>query len=1137
MKETKILYKSPEFLSRVLGLGFEVINIDDWEPEPNTNYLCIGQDTFEPVKSKVQLGLRGANFYMASLLKRVGVANGINFVFSYEGDWYINEAMEKLKDEHFEDPIPLAQNLPPLTYVYDVDTAVKVLNKLTALPVGTWFGYDYESKSFPDQNDFIATGLGIATLKHRYWIDFRFCMSTSRASLRDYKGKNDTGLSKLNEAHAKFLEKHSRHCIVFNVNFELIATYRYLGEFYEFRDLNATNVMRELGLYNNLKWSARYYCNVNSWDDKFEAFNDAFNDDECESPVCEWDNDWNITKVNYGAIKKRFDWITLNDIQEMQKHFEVCHNSFYIMPSQWLGYYCSLDAYYTLISWIVQLDRWNYHEPVNGRADMGPRLDKCDQFPVEARWKIMSEAALDVYCDGKIAESIVNNGGQLLDSKWWDYGHHICYSYLLFTTTHLSIYYLKYQMSQIKDRNHLSDYSEICQKFINLGYDITQEGYYLAKELIGGRYYDENYSGYLNENLVREDFGDEIGQQIIDTIWDCCDDVWMIGRKRKCLTNVGYILDDLFTISDDMMSKHPATVEYYQLKSNLKYYESLPWINDDIDHIRKSYVYDGVDTPIDSLTNILLGNLNINTLQGEIDNDVWYDNADFRFWSIAHAQEYDWELWDFYKYKDPVEDMKYFFSDEGSSHFSEETINYLRDLYNTTGDEGLTYALEHLVHVSTLKAEYKDVWEKTINPGIRTGHYEKIYEYPTITTWLRIWAKYFKIKTYYDGLYYECNQNYNKLDKFWMKDWDDTGEYHNDYNVLSFPKFTANKQFSYRWSANFHTVPSKNEVKRCTTSPDDSIFTYFDISSMEIRTIAYLSRDEKMIDLFEHGVDLYKYCARFMLGDEVWNSLDASQVKEYRTEFKQVLLAYFYRRGARSLAPELGKTVEETQAIMDSLGRTFPSAIEFRDYLSDYPVKHEGRLLTVFNETIISDEDRIDRQQKHGINTVIQSGSAVMLVYGFYNLMKQAWKKGWKFRSVGYVHDSSQSYFDINHLWEMSAFYYEHVTKFLWDRFRINFAFDIMCGTNYWDVGKLKQISDDVIQLSGSGITINNVMKRLKKNNIAFEIANPDDLKLDEEGYLIEDIHDTLDDFIDIGAAEATFRRDHSNYTAQLRKL
>lgn len=157
-----------------------------------------------------------------------------------------------------------------------------------------------------------------------------------------------------------------------------------------------------------------------------------------------------------------------------------------------------------------------------------------------------------------------------------------------------------------------------------------------------------------------------------------------------------------------------------------------------------------------------------------------------------------------------------------------------------------------------------------------------------------------------------------------------------------------------------------------------------------------------------------------------------------------------------------------------------------------------------------------------------------MLVYGFYNLMKQSWNKGWKFRSVGYVHDSSQSYFDINHLWEMRNHYYDCVTQFLWDRFRVRYEFDIMCGTNYYDVCKLSQVDSDNIKLKGTGVSINNLIKRLRRNNIAFEVISD---KLNSEGLLNEDRQDPLTAFVNTGAYEAQFLPDNSKYEVVLRKL
>lgn len=1128
-----IIYSNAECLGRILGLGYEIVHIDEWKHEPGHNYIALGDYCFTKISQTIPLGLRGAQHWLVCMMNRVGLNDDSNYIFAWDDPDSIQGAIEKLNNPNFLIPHPM-YNPPEYEQINGIDEAERVLAELTQLPVGTWFGYDFESNHFPEEPDFILTGLGIATLERRIWIDFRDCMTEERPKLIDYADHPDEGLVRLNNAHRQFLEKHGHHCVVFNVRMELNSTKRYLGKFYEYRDLNVVNIMKQYGVWCNLKWTSRLICNINSWDDKFEEFNEALNKEiggYWDDPVAEWNEDGTIKEVYWSKLKQRFNWISTSDLLEMKKRFDICNESFYFMPSRHLGYYCSLDAYNTLVSWLIELPKWNYVD--SDHSEIGAKIDALPRFPIEDRFKAMSEAGIDIYCDGKIAEAIVNTGGQVLNSEWWNYCYDLNNRFQLHSITALSKYYCTKMMELCKDRNNLEDYTPLAAKLIANGVDVTMGGFYLSKYLFSERYFDENCEGQCNTNLIYEDWGQEIGDEILGWLWDYTDTLYGINRKRSVHLTIGEIIDRELKMSDELLAKHESTITYYQYKDKLDWYNNLPWSNTPVNEIKNEYELGGEVKNIHDWIDFLSCNININTLQGEILGYVLDDYNDLRIFMITMADGYDWELYDHYKRESLEGDMNYFYSDDAMNYLGQDAVDFIISTSkNDKWDSKYQWMYSHFQLIHQVKVNYPNEFDEIMS-NVRNGKMTEKYKMFEVMIYLRMFAKYFKIKTYFEGLYYENNINYHTLDDYWMPDNFPYEEYDHNHNVLARPVFQANIQFSGRWSSNFHTIPSRNELKRCTDSPEDSVFTYFDISAMEVRTIGYLARDSKIMELYESGVDLYKFCAKFMLGEEYWNNLDPEYQGEYRNDFKVVLLAYFYLRGARSLAPELGKSVEETQAIMDSLAKTFPEGIEFRDYMSRYPVEHDGRLLTPFGEWIASYEEEY-RQIKHGINTPIQGASAVMLVYGFYNLMKQSWNKGWKFRSVGYVHDSSQSYFDINHLWEMRDHYYDCVTQFLWDRFRVRYEFDIMCGTNYYDVCKLSQVDPNNIKLKGTGVSINNLIKRLRKNNIAFEVISD---KLNSEGLLNEDRQDPLTAFVNTGAYEAQFLPDNSKYEVILKKL
>ena len=63
-------------------------------------------------------------------------------------------------------------------------------------------------------------------------------------------------------------------------------------------------------------------------------------------------------------------------------------------------------------------------------------------------------------------------------------------------------------------------------------------------------------------------------------------------------------------------------------------------------------------------------------------------------------------------------------------------------------------------------------------------------------------------------------------------------------------------------SSGFHTIISHSDIKKTISTPKGYMLSYFDISSAEVRSIGYLSKDPKMIELFETHQDVYVYLGK-----------------------------------------------------------------------------------------------------------------------------------------------------------------------------------------------------------------------------------------------------------------------------------
>lgn len=1130
----KIIYSdSLESFSKLVGLGYEFIKYDEWTPESDTLYLVIGWEAFNKVQETVHLGLRNTNWAKCIELERVGISDNISFIFTYDSDeWYINRALENFNNPDITKPyIP---EPPECNYITDCDKAIEVLNHLDS--VQGYFGYDYESNGLPDQEDFLLTGLGISTTSEIHWFDFRFMNELDRF---------------LNDGLRVFLDKNAERCVVFSVQFEFMATYRYLHKFYRFLDLNIINIVNSRGPWNNLKWTARLLCNINSWDDEFDSLKD-----DIEYYINE-DGSVNTEElIKYFKDEKGF---SDEDINEILTHLNVHPNGFYSIPMRILGKYCGLDCYYTVWSFINGKDKLLienlktfipdyvvFNDYSGSSADIINRVLEMYPDNEELRDKIeylknRNELCMDVYHAGKVLEARINNQGMIKDSKFFESAVKTGEELLLQTGTTLVRFYYEFCKHWVGDNyQDLSKYNEITKKFIKEGVDISSGGYYLSRYLFGTRYYSENHEWYLDQNKVYEDFGDEIGQKLIDMLWECVDTNYNITRKRSAHTYIGEYLDTLVSIPEGIDEEtHTKTVEYYQYVRYLEDLNNLPQVGTNIIDKDEFLINGEIYNRCENL-NYVLGYINVNSPKNkEWLWDYWLETylEVFMFLYIK-CYELDAPL----QGKYPSDILKDNNSPLNYEEVFEDDFNYFCENFDLLDDEAKNYCrnIQENPAMLTWPLE-RQLFLRWLNdyhyPGIKEYYIESVYtgritgkKIDAILFGLnyRLFNKYYKsVNTYLKGTFLANDSNYEELDENWISDFK-----HHEWDpkmpTKSWADYTANKQYSLRWSSGYHTMPSLSEVKKCMSTTDDSLLAYFDISSAEVRTAAYLSKDPAMLDDFESGKDVYINTARVAFPDESDGGL-----YEVRGSFKTVLLGLLYGRGGQSIANEIGVDIEEAYRLINAVRERSKVLYEFIDYKSNFPSNHEWKLDTFLGEQIYTDSyNGVDR--RHGINTIIQSFTAVMLVYGFENLLRTCSNYGIRLAPCAIVHDSITNLFSVDSLWKLDGFYRKEFTQFIYDKIGVRYLFDIKLGPNYFDVAKLSQIDDNTIELKGNADTLNGILDKLDKSGIKYEAISDD---LNENNRFNRITEDIVYEFISYESREPIYDKDTSSYKIKLIKL
>jgi len=139
---------------------------------------------------------------------------------------------------------------------------------------------------------------------------------------------------------------------------------------------------------------------------------------------------------------------------------------------------------------------------------------------------------------------------------------------------------------------------------------------------------------------------------------------------------------------------------------------------------------------------------------------------------------------------------------------------------------------------------------------------------------------------------------------------------------------------------NLQQIPSHNkDMRKMFTAREGYVLMSSDYSQQEVKVMAQMCGDEKMLQAFRQGKDFYaeiasvsfnkpyEDCLEFYPGTTTTNV----EGKDRRTSAKSILLGINYGRGTASIAEQLHCTIEEAQAIKDKVFKGFPAIPKFEE--------------------------------------------------------------------------------------------------------------------------------------------------------------------------------------------------------------
>lgn len=139
------------------------------------------------------------------------------------------------------------------------------------------------------------------------------------------------------------------------------------------------------------------------------------------------------------------------------------------------------------------------------------------------------------------------------------------------------------------------------------------------------------------------------------------------------------------------------------------------------------------------------------------------------------------------------------------------------------------------------------------------------------------------------------------------------------------------------WKLNMQNLPRDPETRACFTSEEGNAWLSADYKSQESRIIASVSKDEKMIDLFEHGCgDVHSLVAYMSYPNIIPRDTKIEDIKElyynWRQKAKSIEFAINYGGDYNTISKNDGIPVEEAKEIYDNFMEGFPGIKRYQDY-------------------------------------------------------------------------------------------------------------------------------------------------------------------------------------------------------------
>ena len=461
--------------------------------------MVVGGEPFKYLQSFYHFGVRSENYFDCSKLHRLSIEGGafIKCVVEFPDTGVISDFM----GADFAKPRDFSWFKQKVIHTYE--EAIRFLDYLDSLPQDTMFGFDYEASGMPLDKWFEISGASICTIKYGGFISF--------TDIRHQVGMVE--YEQLLGRLRNFLFHRMDHIWTYNMQYEFQVSHRMLGgvDLYNLCDASVFNILdgNHIKKYS-LKWTANMILESTVWDTEFDRISDLIDSMLFEEVGKLKKERHKVLKVTQENFKNTPEWNELcsrypNYIDEFERLIiEYWGNPFMCIPSDILGYYCNLDAFYTLMIY-------------------------------EARKSEYTEKAINVFLDNIRLQTRLHSCGIPKDEEFRLRYEDYCQKQMAWGITYCATARCKIKMMKHAQKMaNIKSYSPVCQKLLKKNKFFGGNALEITKDILSSNIDSmEAYELGLNEGSLLMKFGEDFSVKFLDIVRKAMEEVGMIKLNKK----------------------------------------------------------------------------------------------------------------------------------------------------------------------------------------------------------------------------------------------------------------------------------------------------------------------------------------------------------------------------------------------------------------------------------------------------------------------------------------------------------------------------------------------------------------------------------------------------------------------------